>query len=101
MMQNNVMQPLFPLKDTPIPAAKNDAQKGGQKAIPPIPQHNRAREHSHWPSREVERGESMRGKSQKTHRAKETYAKEHQHVQGKELCFDTTNGGRSKRTQKG
>ncbi|KAL7262277.1 hypothetical protein ACSBR1_000621 [Camellia fascicularis] len=29
MMQNNVMQPQFPLEDTPIPAAKNDAQKGG------------------------------------------------------------------------
>ncbi|KAL7205521.1 hypothetical protein ACSBR2_018454 [Camellia fascicularis] len=24
-MQNNVMQPLFPLQDTPIPAAKNNA----------------------------------------------------------------------------
>ncbi|KAL7176654.1 hypothetical protein ACSBR2_030071 [Camellia fascicularis] len=29
MMQNNVMQPPFPLEDTPIPAAKNDAKKGG------------------------------------------------------------------------
>ncbi|KAL7229652.1 hypothetical protein ACSBR2_008207 [Camellia fascicularis] len=25
MMQNNVMQPPFPLKDTPIPVAKNNA----------------------------------------------------------------------------
>ncbi|KAF5950905.1 hypothetical protein HYC85_012898 [Camellia sinensis] len=28
-LQNNVMQPPFPLENTPIPAAKNDAQKGG------------------------------------------------------------------------
>ncbi|KAL7259762.1 hypothetical protein ACSBR1_005602 [Camellia fascicularis] len=98
MMQNNVMQPLFPLEDTLIPAAKNDAQKGGQKAIPAVPQHDRTNEHSYRPSRDVERGESMRGESQKTPRAKETYAKKHRHVQGKELCFDTTNGRRSKRT---
>ncbi|KAL7239211.1 hypothetical protein ACSBR2_005159 [Camellia fascicularis] len=60
MIQNNVMQPSFPLEDTPIPAAKNDAQKGGQKAIPAVPQHDRAREHSHRPSREVGRGDSTR-----------------------------------------
>ncbi|KAL7185804.1 hypothetical protein ACSBR2_027712 [Camellia fascicularis] len=53
MMQNNVMQPPFPLEDTLIPAAKNDAQKRGQKAIPAIPQHDRTKKHSHWPSREV------------------------------------------------
>lgn len=27
MMQNNVMQPPFPLQDTPVPVAKTDAQK--------------------------------------------------------------------------
>ncbi|GMP96756.1 hypothetical protein CsSME_00045258 [Camellia sinensis var. sinensis] len=27
MMQNNVIQPPFPLQDTPIPAARNNAQK--------------------------------------------------------------------------
>ncbi|GMP94862.1 hypothetical protein CsSME_00044143 [Camellia sinensis var. sinensis] len=31
MMQNNVVQPPFPLQDTPIPAAKKDAQKRGIK----------------------------------------------------------------------
>lgn len=31
MMQNYVMQPPFPLKDTLIPAAKNDAKKRGRK----------------------------------------------------------------------
>ncbi|KAL7167663.1 hypothetical protein ACSBR2_038177 [Camellia fascicularis] len=98
MMQNNVMQPSFPLEDTPIPAAKNDAQKGEQKAVPAVPQHERTKEHSHRPSREVRRGESMRGESQKTSRAKGTYVKEYQHAQGKELCFDTMNEGRSKRT---
>ncbi|KAL7264278.1 hypothetical protein ACSBR1_002271 [Camellia fascicularis] len=47
MMQNNVIQPPFPLKDTLIPAAKNDAQKGGQKAVPAVLQHDRAKEHSY------------------------------------------------------
>ncbi|KAL7192919.1 hypothetical protein ACSBR2_024682 [Camellia fascicularis] len=98
MMQNNVMQPSFPLEDTPIPAAKKDAQKGRKKAIPVVLQYDKAKEHSHRPSQEVGGGESMRGESQKTPRAKETYVKEHQHVQGKELCFDTINEGRSKRT---
>ncbi|KAL7176308.1 hypothetical protein ACSBR2_029785 [Camellia fascicularis] len=28
MIQNNIMKPPFPLKDMPIPAAKNDAHKG-------------------------------------------------------------------------
>ncbi|KAL7213093.1 hypothetical protein ACSBR2_015741 [Camellia fascicularis] len=50
MMQNNVMQPPFPLEDTPIPAAKNDAQKGRQKAIPAVPQHDKVKECSHRPS---------------------------------------------------
>ncbi|KAL7257541.1 hypothetical protein ACSBR1_003781 [Camellia fascicularis] len=45
MMQNNVMQPPFPLKDAPILAAKNDAQKGGQKVVPAVPQHDRVQEH--------------------------------------------------------
>ncbi|KAL7241988.1 hypothetical protein ACSBR1_014546 [Camellia fascicularis] len=42
MMQNNVMQPPFPLQDTPIPAA--NTQKGGQKTVP---QHTRSERHSH------------------------------------------------------
>ncbi|KAL7264454.1 hypothetical protein ACSBR1_002411 [Camellia fascicularis] len=50
MMQNNVVQPLFPLKDMLIPVAKNDAQKGGQKAIPAVPQHDKVKECSHRPS---------------------------------------------------
>ena len=45
MMQNNVMQPPFPLQDMPIPAA--DAQKGGQRTIPIAPQHNKSERHSH------------------------------------------------------
>ncbi|KAL7211857.1 hypothetical protein ACSBR2_014668 [Camellia fascicularis] len=49
MMQNNIMQPPFPLHDTPIPAV--NTQKGGQ--IPIAPQHNRSRRHSHQTSREV------------------------------------------------
>ncbi|KAL7172766.1 hypothetical protein ACSBR2_032273 [Camellia fascicularis] len=53
MMQNNVMQQPFPLQDTPIPAAKKDAQKGGQKIVPVAPQYTRTKEHSHRPSREV------------------------------------------------
>ncbi|KAL7176825.1 hypothetical protein ACSBR2_030215 [Camellia fascicularis] len=51
MMQNNVMQPPFPLQDTPIPAAKNDAHKVGQKTVPAVPQHTRTKEYSHRPSR--------------------------------------------------
>ena len=58
MMQNNVMQPPFPLQATPILAA--NAQKGGQKPIPIAPQHTRNEKHSHRPSREVGRGESMK-----------------------------------------
>ncbi|KAL7199679.1 hypothetical protein ACSBR2_021888 [Camellia fascicularis] len=54
IMQNNVMQPPFLLEDMLIPAVKNDAQKGGQKAVPPVPQHDRAKKHSYWASREVE-----------------------------------------------
>ncbi|KAL7201075.1 hypothetical protein ACSBR1_032891 [Camellia fascicularis] len=53
MMQNNVMQQPFPLQDTPIPAAKKDAQKGGQKIVPVAPPYTRTKEHSHRPSREV------------------------------------------------
>ncbi|KAL7231857.1 hypothetical protein ACSBR2_009978 [Camellia fascicularis] len=37
MIQNNVMQPPFPLQDTPIPTAKKDTQKRGQKAVPTVP----------------------------------------------------------------
>ncbi|KAL7222746.1 hypothetical protein ACSBR1_024448 [Camellia fascicularis] len=48
MMQNNIMQPPFPLHDTPIPAV--NTQKGGQ--IPIAPQHNGSRKHSHQTSRE-------------------------------------------------
>ncbi|KAL7234703.1 hypothetical protein ACSBR1_018202 [Camellia fascicularis] len=59
MMQNNVMQPPFPLQDTPVPA-KVDAQKEGQKTIPVVPQHGKGKEHSHRPSRDVGRIESLR-----------------------------------------
>ncbi|KAL7181547.1 hypothetical protein ACSBR1_040441 [Camellia fascicularis] len=41
MMQNNVMQPSFPLQDMPAPATKIDAQQGGQKTVPVVPQHSR------------------------------------------------------------
>ncbi|KAL7223818.1 hypothetical protein ACSBR1_025297 [Camellia fascicularis] len=91
MMQNNVMHPPFPSQDTPIPAAKRDARKGGQKTIPVVLQHDRTKGHSHRPSREDGQGESTRRESQKTRRTKEACTKEHQDVQGKELCFDTTN----------
>ncbi|KAL7239634.1 hypothetical protein ACSBR2_005516 [Camellia fascicularis] len=98
IMQNNVMQQPFLLQDTPILAAKKDAQKWGQKVVPTVPQHTRTKEHSHRPSREVRRRESIKEDSRRTHRTKEADPKEHRHVQGKELCFDTTNGERSKRT---
>ena len=62
----------------------------GQKTVPAVPQHGGTKGHSHRPSREIGHGES-----QKT---RQTCTKEHRDVQGKELCFDTTNGGRSKRT---
>lgn len=55
MMQNNVMQLPFPLQDTPIPTAKNNAQKGGQKTVPIVLQHTGTKEHSHRPSRKVGR----------------------------------------------
>ncbi|KAL7206933.1 hypothetical protein ACSBR2_019605 [Camellia fascicularis] len=76
MMQNNVMQPPFPLHDTPIPAV--NTQKGGQ--IPIAPQHNKGRRHSHQTSREVGRGESRRKESQRTRRTKEANPKEHRDV---------------------
>ncbi|KAL7226712.1 hypothetical protein ACSBR1_021731 [Camellia fascicularis] len=76
MMQSNVMQPPFPLHNTPIPAI--NTQKGGQ--IPIAPQHNRSRRHSHQTSREVGRGESRREESQRTHRTKEADPKKHRHV---------------------
>ncbi|KAL7176513.1 hypothetical protein ACSBR2_029945 [Camellia fascicularis] len=95
MMQNNVMQPPFPLKDTPILAAKNDTQKEGQKAVP---QHDQVKELSHQASWNTERAESMRGESQRTPRTNGTYVKNHLHVQGKELCFDTVNEEKSKKT---
>ncbi|KAL7186325.1 hypothetical protein ACSBR2_028130 [Camellia fascicularis] len=63
MMQNNVMQPPFALKDTSIPMAKNNAQKGRQKTIPAVPQHDKVKERSHRPSRDAGRAESMRGES--------------------------------------
>ncbi|KAL7220303.1 hypothetical protein ACSBR2_013218 [Camellia fascicularis] len=80
MMQNNVMQPPFPLQDTPIPVAENNAQKEGQKTVPVAPQHTRTKEHSHRPSREVGRGESAKGDSRRTHRTKEVDPREHRHV---------------------
>ena len=95
MMQNNVMQPPFPLQDMPITAA-ND-QKGRKKTIPLAPSHTRSERHSHRPSREVGRGESRREGSRRTHRTKEADPREHRHVQRQELCFDATNGERSKR----
>ena len=95
MMQKNVMQPPFPLQDTSIPAA--NAQKRGQRTIPVAPQLTRSEKHSHRPSKEVGRGESMREESRRTHRTREADPKEHRHVQRQELCFDTTNGERSKR----
>ncbi|XP_028080764.1 aldehyde dehydrogenase family 2 member C4-like [Camellia sinensis] len=49
-IMQNVMQPPFSLQDMPIPAAKTDAQKRGQKTVPIIPQRDRTKEHSHWPS---------------------------------------------------
>ncbi|KAL7239835.1 hypothetical protein ACSBR2_005661 [Camellia fascicularis] len=98
MMHSNIIRPLLPLEDTLIPAAKNDARKGGQKVIPAVPQHDKVKERSHRPSRDAERAESMRGESQRTPRTKGTYVKKHQHVQGKELCFDTMNEEKSKRT---
>ncbi|KAL7252422.1 hypothetical protein ACSBR1_007081 [Camellia fascicularis] len=58
LMQNNVMQPPFPLQDTPIPAAKKGAQKEGQKTVPTAPQHGGTKGYSHRPSREVGHGES-------------------------------------------
>ncbi|KAF5934264.1 hypothetical protein HYC85_030435 [Camellia sinensis] len=92
------LQPPFPSQDTPIPATKKDAQAGGQKTTPTTLQHDRTKEHSYRPSREVGRGESRMGDSQRTHRTKEADSKELRHVQGKDLCFNATNGGRFKRT---
>ncbi|KAL7183862.1 hypothetical protein ACSBR2_026105 [Camellia fascicularis] len=63
MLQNNVMQPSFPLQDTPIPAVKKGAQKGGQKTVPTVPQHGGTKGHSHWPSRDVGHGESQKTRS--------------------------------------
>ncbi|KAL7170984.1 hypothetical protein ACSBR2_035776 [Camellia fascicularis] len=56
-------KPSFPLKDTLIVVAKNDVQKGRQKAIPTVPQHDKVKERSHWPSQDARRAESMRGES--------------------------------------
>ncbi|KAL7197965.1 hypothetical protein ACSBR2_020482 [Camellia fascicularis] len=81
-----------------MPEAKTDAQKGGQKTVPAIPHHGKENEHSHRPSREVERGESVRGDSQRTPRTRGTYVKEPKNIQGKGLCFDTVNEEKSKRT---
>ncbi|KAL7225154.1 hypothetical protein ACSBR1_020521 [Camellia fascicularis] len=77
MMQNNVMQPPYPLQDTPITAAKTDAQKGKQKEIPVGPQHDKEKECSHRSSQDVGRAESVRGESQRMPRTKGTYVKEH------------------------
>ncbi|KAL7181372.1 hypothetical protein ACSBR1_040287 [Camellia fascicularis] len=62
MIQNNIMRSPFPLQDMPIPAAKKDAQKGGQNTVPAIPQHDKAKGHSHRPSREAGHGESKRAR---------------------------------------
>ncbi|GMP27252.1 hypothetical protein CsSME_00003323 [Camellia sinensis var. sinensis] len=60
MMQNNVMQPLFLLQDTPIPTA--NARKGGQKTILVAPQHTKSEKHSHQPSRKIGReGKNLEG----------------------------------------
>ncbi|THG14695.1 hypothetical protein TEA_025207 [Camellia sinensis var. sinensis] len=37
MMQNNIMQPPFPLQDMPIPEAKKDTQEEGQNTVPAVP----------------------------------------------------------------
>ncbi|KAL7191006.1 hypothetical protein ACSBR2_023140 [Camellia fascicularis] len=59
MIQNNVMQPPFPLQDTSTPAAKTDAQKGRQKAVPIVPQHGKGQGNSHWPSKDIGRTKSV------------------------------------------
>ena len=97
IMQNNVMQPPYPLQDTPMPAA--NAQKQGQKAIPEAPQHNGSERHSHRPSREVGRREPRREESRRTQHAKEADPRGHRHVQGQALYFDTTHGEGSKRAR--
>ncbi|KAF5931745.1 hypothetical protein HYC85_027916 [Camellia sinensis] len=74
-----------------------NTQKGGRKAIPEAPQHTRSERHSHRPSREVGREEPMQEESRRTHHMKDPGPKEHRHVQGQALCFDTTHGERSKR----
>ncbi|GMP36921.1 hypothetical protein CsSME_00008857 [Camellia sinensis var. sinensis] len=96
MMQNNVMQPPYPLQDTPMPAT--NTQKGGRKTIPEVPQHTRSGRHSHRPSRKVRREKPRQEESRRTHHRKNPEPKEHQHVQGQVLHFDTTHGERSKRT---
>ncbi|KAL7197177.1 hypothetical protein ACSBR1_037074 [Camellia fascicularis] len=63
LIQNNVMQPLFSLQDTPIPAAKKGAQKGGQKMVSAVPQHGETKGHSHRPSQEVGHGKSQKTRS--------------------------------------
>ncbi|KAL7175749.1 hypothetical protein ACSBR2_029355 [Camellia fascicularis] len=98
MMSNNVMQPPYPLLDTPVLAAKKDAQKEGQKAIQVVPQHSREKECSHRPSRDADRTKLVRGQSQKTARTKGTYVREPRHIQGNELCFDEVDKRKSKRT---
>ena len=95
MMQNNVMQPPYPLQDTPMPAT--NTQNGGRRTIPEVPQHTRSGRHSHRPSREVGREEPRQEESQRTHRMKDPGPKEHRHVQGQALCFDTTHGERLRR----
>ncbi|GMP79113.1 hypothetical protein CsSME_00034782 [Camellia sinensis var. sinensis] len=96
MMQNNVMQPPYPLQDTPMPAT--NTQKGGRKTIPEVPQHTRSGRHSHRPSREVGREKPRQEESRRTHHMKNPDPKEHRHVQGQVLHFDTTHEERSKRT---
>ncbi|KAL7205583.1 hypothetical protein ACSBR2_018508 [Camellia fascicularis] len=79
-MQNNVMQPPYLLQDTPIPAAKTNTHKREKKAIPVVSQHDKEKECSHWPSRDIGRIESVRGESQRTPHTKGTYVKQHRHV---------------------
>ena len=99
MMQNNVMQPTFPLKDTPVPAGKIGASREGLKTTPTMPQHGKGHGETRRTSKDVGHPESRRAESQRTPRAKKTYVRGSQQIQGHGLCFDETEDiGRSKKT---
>ncbi|GMP99663.1 hypothetical protein CsSME_00047052 [Camellia sinensis var. sinensis] len=73
-----------------------NTQKRGRRTIPEVPQHTRSGRHSHRPSREGGQEEPRREESRRTYHTKDPEPKEHRHVQGQALCFDTTHGERSK-----